>query len=254
MLSQTESKFHFHGEPTETAYQDFIVDMMPYVRFVAQRISTNLPPSVELEDLVHYGVLGLIDAMKKFDSDKGVKFKTYAETRIRGAILDGIRSTDWIPRSIRRKRRELEAVMQEIEHKTGEPPDDEEIASAMGVSVKEFQCMLNEVKGPSIGSFEELVAARGEDRLDPMIRYFPDPDSMNPHFTFERKEIRRLLAGAIEKLPEKEKLVLSLYYYDELSMKEIGKVLGISESRVSQLHTKALIRIGGKLRRVLNVA
>lgn len=232
----------------ETAtHEQFVVEMIPYVKYLAHRIAVGLPPSVDIEDLVHYGLLGLLDACEKFDEDKGVKFKTYAETRIRGAILDGMRSADWVPRSVRKKRRELEAAFRKVEQQVQRPAEDEEIAKTMGISMDELQGMLSDVQGLSLGSLEELLPD-GDDR-GLLLRYGQDKGDMpSPYSEVERSEMRTILAHCIRELPDKERTVVALYYYEELTMKEIGEVLGISESRISQLHTKAILRIRAKLR------
>jgi RNA polymerase sigma factor for flagellar operon FliA len=226
--------------------------MIPYVKYLAHRIAVGLPPSVDIEDLVHYGVLGLLDACEKYNADKGVKFKTYAETRIRGAILDGLRSADWVPRSVRKKRRTLEAAFRRVEQELGRPAEDDEIANAMGLALDEFQELISDVQGLALGSLEELLPD-GEDR-GLLLRYGADSgEADGPYADVEREQIRDILAASIDELPDKERTVLSLYYYDEMTMKEIGKILGISESRISQLHTKAVLRIRTRLATTLKL-
>jgi RNA polymerase sigma factor for flagellar operon FliA len=229
-----------------TDRETFVEEMIPYVKYLAHRIAVGLPASVDIEDLVHYGVLGLLDACDKFDAEKGVKFKTYAETRIRGAMLDGMRAADWVPRSVRKKRRALEEAYRKVEQNTMRPAEDEEVAEALSMNLNEFQALLTDVAGLSLGSLEELLP-EGEDR-GLLLRYGAKTDEGRSPFTsLERNELRSILVKSIEALPDKERMVLSLYYYEELTMKEIGNVLGISESRVSQLHTKAILRIRTRL-------
>ncbi|OGN28815.1 MAG: hypothetical protein A3A33_03485 [Candidatus Yanofskybacteria bacterium RIFCSPLOWO2_01_FULL_49_25] len=225
----------------------FVEEMIPYVKYLAYRIAVGLPPSVDVEDLVHYGVIGLLDACEKFDASKGVKFKAYAETRIRGAILDGMRSTDWVPRQVRKKRRTLEAAFRRVEQRLGRPAEDHEIASAMDMTLDEFQELISDVQGLSLGSLEELLPD-GEDR-GLMLRYGAEPDGRTPDVLFEREELRNILMEAIDHLPPKERLIVVLYYYEEMTMNEIGKVLGVSESRVSQHHTMAILRFRRRLAR-----
>jgi RNA polymerase sigma factor for flagellar operon FliA len=226
--------------------------MIPHVKFIAQRMATHLPSVVEIGDLVHYGILGLLDASVKFDPRKGVKFKTYAETRIRGSILDGLRAADWVPRSLRKKKRELDSCMLTLEHQLCRAAEDEELAAQMGMNLDDYFHLLGDIKAASLGRFEERVECQDkEDGKTVYIQYVPHDTSKNPHFMLEKKEMKQLLGGIILELPEKERIVISLYYYEELSMKEIGEVLGISESRISQIHTKAVTRIRSRLRDIL---
>lgn len=232
----------------------FVEDMIPYVKYLAHRIATNLPPSVDLNDLINYGVIGLLDACKKYDVTKGVKFKTYAETRIRGAILDGMRAADWVPRSVRKKRRELENAYRNVEQDLGRAATDDEVARRMNLEVGEFRTMLRDVRGVSLGSLEELSSGVDENLEKVALGYSHDPDSSDPQILVEREEMREFVAKAVAELPEKERFICSLYYYDELTMKEIGMTLGISESRVSQLHTKAMLRVRGRIEEMVGSA
>ena len=236
--------------PTSAEREQLILDHLPQIKYIAQRISTKLPSHVELNDLVGAGVLGLLDAIEKFDPTRGVKFKTYAELRIKGAILDSLRNLDWAPRSLRKKSKDLEKVYKELEQRLGRPATDKEICDEMEISLEVFYELLDQIKGLNLGSFHELAAQDDERNSEPLVRYVPDAPQLDPYFVFHKSEIRNLLAGAIDALPKKERLVVSLYYFDELTMKEIGKVLGVNESRVSQLHTKAMLRLRTKLRKV----
>lgn len=223
--------------------EQFVTEMLPYVKYLAHRIATGLPPSVDLNDLVNYGVIGLLDACRKYDETKGVKFKTYAETRIRGAILDGMRAADWVPRSVRRKRRDLESAYRLAEQDLGRQATDVEVASRMKMGVEEFRELVRDVQGVALGSLEELTAGNDDGLERSMLATLRDPDDTDPRVLVEREQMRGIVAEAVAELPEKERLICSLYYYDELTMKEIGLTLGISESRVSQLHTKAMLRV-----------
>ena len=227
-----------------------ILEHLPQIKYIAQRISTKLPSHVELNDLISAGVLGLLDAIEKFDPTRGVKFKTYAELRIKGAILDSLRNLDWAPRSLRKKSKDLEKVYRELEQRLGRPATDKEVSDEMEISLEEYYELIDQIKGLNLGSFQELAPHDDEKNSEPLVKYIPDAPQMDPFFVFQRSEIRTLLSGAIDGLPKKERLVVSLYYYDELTMKEIGKVLGVNESRVSQLHTKAMLRMRTKLRKV----
>jgi RNA polymerase sigma factor for flagellar operon FliA len=227
-----------------------ILEHLPQIKYIAQRISTKLPSHVELNDLVGAGVLGLLDAIEKFDPSRGVKFKTYAELRIKGAILDSLRNLDWAPRSLRKKSKDLEKVYRELEQRLGRPASDKEVCDEMEITLEEYYELIDQIKGLNLGSFQELAPHDDEKNSEPLVKYVPDAPQMDPFFVFHKTEVRGILGGAIDTLPKKERLVVSLYYYDELTMKEIGKVLGVNESRVSQLHTKAMLRLRTKLRKV----
>lgn len=227
-----------------------ILEHLPQIKYIAQRISTKLPSHIELNDLVSAGVLGLLDAIEKFDPGRGVKFKTYAELRIKGAILDSLRNLDWAPRSLRKKSKDLERVYKELEQKHGRPATDKEVCEAMDITLDEFFELIDQIKGLNLGSFQEMGSQEDDKNSEPLVKYVPDAPQSDPYFVFHKSEIREMLSGAIDTLPKKERLVVSLYYYDELTMKEIGKVLGVNESRVSQLHTKAMLRLRTKLRKV----
>ncbi|HEX9081306.1 MAG TPA: FliA/WhiG family RNA polymerase sigma factor, partial [Holophagaceae bacterium] len=219
-------------------------DYVPLVKFVAHRISSRLPSHVELDDLIHSGILGLMDAIEKFEPARNIKFKTYAELRIKGAILDGLRDLDWVPRSLRRKKKDIESAYHLLEQQMGRAATDEEVATHLGIPLEELHKSLDELKGVTLGTFLEV----GEDgEGESLISFVPDPDAEDPHHTFQAAELKDILRIAVEVLPKKEKFVVQLYYFDELTMKEIGTLLNITESRVSQLHTKAMLRLRGKL-------
>ena len=235
-------------EPPEPFDRDnreqIIKDYVPLVKFVAHRIASRLPSHVELDDLINSGILGLMDAIEKFDPTRNIKFKTYAELRIKGAILDGLRELDWVPRSLRRKKKDIENAYHMLEQQAGRAATDEEVALHLGMPLEELHKNLDDLKGVTLGTFVEV----GEDgEGESLISFVPDPDAENPHQTFQASEIKEILRDAMEVLPKKEKFVVQLYYFDELTMKEIGTLLNITESRVSQLHTKAMLRLRGKL-------
>jgi RNA polymerase sigma factor FliA len=232
-------------EPATPDRDELITDCLPLVKFIAHRISARLPAHVEVDDLIHSGILGLMDAVKKFEPDRNVKFKTYAEQRIRGAILDGLRDLDWVPRSLRRKKKDIETAYRELEQRRGRAATDEEVAAHLGMPLEELQRSLDDLKGVTLGTFLD-AGENGEG--ENLISFVPDPDGENPHILLQTREVRTILKNAVEKLPAKERVVVELYYYDELTMKEIGAVLNITESRVSQLHTKSMLRLRGKLR------
>lgn len=230
--------------------EELITDSLPLINHVAHRVAVRLPASVEIRDLVNAGVIGLIDAVEKFEPERGVKFKTYAELRIRGAILDSLRDLDWAPRSLRRKSKDLQKTYADLEQRLGRPATDEEVCAELGGDMDEFHALVDQLNGLSIGSFED-IGDKGDGTGESFINYYADEGETDPYQQFEREELSKVLGEAIETLPERERLVLSLYYYEEFTMKEIGAMLGVNESRVSQIHTKATLRLRTKLKRVV---
>ncbi|MBP1625841.1 MAG: polymerase, sigma 28 subunit, FliA/WhiG subfamily [Holophagaceae bacterium] len=222
-----------------------ITDCLPLVKFVAHRISSRLPSHVEVEDLIHSGILGLMDAVKKFEPGRNVKFKTYAEQRIRGAILDGLRDLDWVPRSLRRKKKDIENAYHLLEQQLGRAATDEEVAQHLGMGLEDLHHSLDELKGVTLGTFMD---AGDDGEGENLISFVPDPDAEDPQVTLHARELKALLKESIDRLPTKERFVVQLYYFDELTMKEIGTLLNITESRVSQLHTKSMLRLRGRLK------
>jgi RNA polymerase sigma factor for flagellar operon FliA len=225
-----------------------ILEHAPIIRYVAGRIAMRLPSHVSLEDLMSAGVVGLIDAVDRFDPTQNVKFKTYAEFRIRGAILDELRAMDWVPRSVRRKSGKLEDVYNQLQTQLGRAATDEEVAEELDIDLEELYHLLDEVKGVNLLSLDDQSGPLGQ--LDPerILHALNRDNSEDPLAMLGLAELRDQMAKAIESLPEKEKLVISLYYYDELTMREIGEVLGYTESRISQMHTKAILRLKGRLK------
>jgi RNA polymerase sigma factor FliA len=211
---------------------------------VAGRLGSGLPAHVDEGDLVSYGLLGLIGAIERFDPDRDIKFETYAVSRIRGSIIDELRSLDWVPRSVRARAREIERAIAKLEAKLGRAPTDEEIADSIGISEDELQASLLDISRTSIAALDELwtSSSHGGDPVA-LIDTIPDEASAEPQHAMADVEVRERLAEAIARLPERERLVITLYYYEELTLKEIGEVLGVTESRVSQLHTKAVLRL-----------
>jgi RNA polymerase sigma factor for flagellar operon FliA len=230
------------------ARDKLILNYSPLVKYVAGRLSSNLPQSVETADLISYGVFGLIDAIEKFNPERGIKFETYAIARIKGAIIDELRALDWVPRSVRARSREIERAYITLENQLKRNPSDAEVSQEMGISEKELQDILTKLSYTSVVSFEELWSGNAdhEDR-GPGAASIKDENAEDPSAVFEGTEVKEILAGAIERLPEREKVVVALYYYEGLTLKEIGAVLGVTESRVSQLHTKAVLRLRARL-------
>ena len=229
----------------EEGRERLLLDQLPQVRYIARRIHERLPRHVPFEDLVHAGVLGLIDALHKFDRSKHVQFSSYAKFRIRGAILDSLREMDWSPRDLRRKARRLEQAHHKLRSELGRNPSESELAATLGMDLHSLQLLLGEIDGLEVGSFH--VESSRDGKEEDLCEYLPDDPEQTPLFLCMRSEMRDLLARAIEELPEKERQVLSLYYYEELTMKEVGAVLGVGESRVSQIHSLAVVRLRARL-------
>ena len=225
-----------------------ILNYAPLVKYVAGRISTSLPAHVDEGDLVSYGLLGLIGAIERYDPAREIKFETYAISRIKGSIIDELRSLDWVPRSVRSRAREIERAMLELENRLKRPPTDEEVATEIGITVDEFQDSLTAISRSSVAALDELwqINTGGGDTVS-LIDTIEDPHADDPSKAMSQTEVREALADAIQRLPEREKLVITLYYYEELTLREIGEVLSVTESRVSQLHTKAILRLKVRL-------
>ena len=224
-----------------------ILTYAPLVKYVAGRLGSGLPAHVDDDDLVSYGLLGLIGAIERFDPDRDIKFETYAIARIKGSIIDELRALDWVPRSVRSRAREIERAIADLESKLGRAPTDEEISGKLGVSVDELNESLSEIGRTSIAALDELwTVSAGGDQIA-LIDTIEDEQGPNPQSALDETEMREAIAEAISRLPEREKLVVTLYYYEELTLREIGEVLGVTESRVSQLHTKAILRLKARL-------
>jgi RNA polymerase sigma factor for flagellar operon FliA len=232
-------------EENHNARRDTLVmEYLQNVKFIAYKIASRVPPHVEVDDLINSGIIGLIDAAERFEPGRNIKFSTFADQRIRGEILDSLRDLDWVPRSLRQKKRQIESAFQAIEQETCRAATDEEVAEHLGMSLNELHKTLDELKGVSLGTFADRETTDGESIID----IIPDPDADDPHVLLQENEVRSILKDAIAMLPEKERQTVQLYYFDELNMKEIGTILNITESRVSQLHTKAMLRLRWRLR------
>ncbi len=233
----------------DQAVRDRLILMYaPIVKYVAGRLGSGLPAHVDEGDLVSYGLLGLISAIERYDPDRDVKFETYAIARIKGSILDELRSLDWVPRSVRSRARQIERAMSELEAKLGRAPTDEEIAKKVGITTEELEGSLTDISRSSIAALDELwtISGSGGDQVA-LIDTIEDTQGPEPQSAFAQTELREMVADAITSLPEREKLVITLYYYEDLTLREIGEVLGVTESRVSQLHTKAILRLKARL-------
>ncbi len=246
-----EELWKIYRKTHDTSVRDFFVKQYaPLVKYVAGKVAIGMPHKVEFDDLVGFGVFGLFDAIEKYDPAKHVKFKTYAVTRIRGSIFDELRSIDWVPRSVRQKSREVEDTIRSLESRLGRAASDEEIARAMSMDVEEFQSLILKISSTSILSLNDVWYSGEDDDQISIVESIESPTSLNPDTIVEREEIKRVIVEAINELPEKEKKVLILYYYEDLTLKEIGHILGVTESRISQLHTKAIMRLRSKLTNV----
>jgi RNA polymerase sigma factor for flagellar operon FliA len=233
----------------ERLREQLILHYSPLVKYVAGRVSVGLPPNVEQADFVSSGVFGLIDAIEKFDLGREIKFETYAITRIRGAMIDELRALDWIPRSVRQKARSVERAYATLEARLRRTPTEGEVADEMGIAVEELHAVFSQLSLANVVALEELLHAGGDgggDRLS-LMDTLEDTAADNPVEVAEDRELRRFLARAINTLPEREKTVVTLYYYEGLTLAEIGHVLGVTESRVSQIHTKSVLQLRAKL-------
>jgi RNA polymerase sigma factor FliA len=234
------------GVSTLTVEQErVLLEHLPVVRFLARRIHERLPQHVDIEDLVSAGVVGLMDAFAKFDPDKKVQFRSYAQFRIRGAILDSLRTLDWSPRELRRKGRAVEEAIRVLTARVGRAPGESEVAVEMGLSLDEYQQLLGDLKGLEIGT---LHVERNEDSGEEELAYVPSRPEEDPLFRCLRGELEERLTEAIDNLPDRERLVMTLYYYEEMTMREIGLALGVVESRVSQIHASAVVHLRAALK------
>ncbi len=232
------------AEMSAAEREALLLEHLPVVRYIARRIHERLPQHVEMDDLVSAGMVGLLDAFNKFDANKNVQFRSYAQFRVRGAILDSLRTLDWSPRELRRKGRAIEEAIQTLTARMGRTPQENEIAVEMGISLAEYQQLLGDLKGLEIGS---LHVEHTEDSGEEELAYVPNSPEEDPLFRCLKGEMRERLATAIGDLPEKERLVLTLYYYEEMTMKEIGLTLNVVESRISQIHSSAVLHLRAKL-------
>lgn len=227
--------------------EKLILEYAPLIKFIAQKIAVRLPSNIEFDDLVSSGVIGLMDAIDKYDPSRDNKFKTYAEFRIRGAILDELRAQDWVPRSVREKAKQLERAHVRLEQQLGRVPTEDEITTELNINKEEYFELLNQVKSVSILSLDEAGSFNSSDRKS-ILSLLESCKIPSPMTQLNMKGVRELVTKAIEALPEKQRLVLSLYYYEDLNLKEIGEVLDVTESRVSQLHTQAILWLRRKLK------
>lgn len=257
-LAQVQAKAGPEQWPpvVDAAWQEqMVVQYAPLIKYIASRLALRLPSHISLDDLISSGIIGLIDAIHKFDPGKNISFKTYAEFRIKGAIFDELRSLDWIPRSVRKKSHVIEKAYADLERHLGRPAEAEEVCQALGMELEEFYQLLDETKSISLVELESVWKANrpvpelSETEISEILQ---DDSTRDPFLVLHFAELQGILVKAIDSLPDKEKLLVSLYYYEELTMKEIGEIMGYTESRISQLHTQAMLRLRGKLKDALN--
>ncbi len=242
---------HFKETGDTATRERLILHYAPLVKYVAGRVGVGLPPNIEQADLVSYGIFGLIDAIEKFDIHRAIKFETYAISRIRGAIIDELRAIDWIPRSVRYKAREVERAYAALEGELRRTPTEPEVAQRLGIGLDELHQIFSQVSYVNVVALDELLTVGGEkgDKLS-LVDTLEDTKAEDPVTAFEAEETKFLLARAINQLPEREKIVVTLYYYEGLTLAEIGRVLGVTESRICQMHTKAVLQLRAKLAEV----
>jgi RNA polymerase sigma factor for flagellar operon FliA len=238
----------YKEDDDKRAREQLVLAFSPLVKYVAGRMSSGLPAHVEESDLISYGLLGLISAIERFDPGREIKFETFAMTRIKGSIIDELRSLDWVPRSVRARARQIEKANAKLEHQLHRAPTDQEVANELEMSIEEFQESLTRISNSSVVALDELwtLSDASGDQVS-LLDTIQDPDAIDPSAAMDATEMKDRLADAIARLPEREKLVVALYYYENLTLREIGEVLGVTESRVSQLHTKAVLRLKSAL-------
>jgi RNA polymerase sigma factor for flagellar operon FliA len=249
-LRDVKSAYELFGSLNAAERERLLVEQLPQVKYIAKRIHDRLPPHILLEDLVHAGILGLIEAIQRFDPARHVELKSYAKHRIHGAILDSLRDLDWSPRPLRRKARRIEEAQQKLRARLGYSPSESQLAEELGMSLDDFQRLLGELRGLDLRSLQSETMEEGSERAVSNVTQTAAPE--DPFLLCLRSEMTGLLARAIEELPERERQLLALYYYEELTMKEAGAVLGVGEARVSQLHSAAIIRLRARMAELLN--
>ncbi|HLS88953.1 MAG TPA: FliA/WhiG family RNA polymerase sigma factor [Sphingobacteriaceae bacterium] len=235
---------NYKHKQDEAARQELISRHLHLVKYIASRMVVHLPPMVELDDLISYGVFGLLDAIEKFDYRRGVKFETYAYTRIKGAVLDGLRAMDWVPQSLRKQAKEVEAAYWQLYHQDGRPPTDEQVAQSLGMSQEEYSELSQRLSSTTVLSLEDVLGSGDDGDGSISLRdLLADPESPDPLAAVQLSEAKDRLAAAIAALPERDQLIISLYYYEGLTVKEIAEILELSASRISQIHTRAIMRL-----------
>lgn len=236
------------GEDQSLTREEMILKYTPLIKYIAHRLAMRLPPHIAVDDLINSGVIGLMDAINKFDPSKKVQFKTYAEFRIKGAMLDELRSLDWVSRSVRQKAAQLEKAFQSLERKKGRAAEDQEVAQELGISLENYFNMVNEINGVFLTDLSGVRKKMPQFSDEDLLNLLADDRENEPFQLLSLEELKQVMARAIEELTPKERTVISLYYYEELTLKEIGEVLGFTESRICQIHTKAILKLRNKVR------
>jgi RNA polymerase sigma factor for flagellar operon FliA len=249
MLTVQDLWQKYSKSPDPATREKLVLEYLPLVKYVVGRLAVTLPPTVDAEDLVGYGVMGLITAIERFNPERGFKFETFAVSRIRGAIIDELRSQDWLPRSVRQKAKEMETSIRTLEHQLGRTATDDELAKALGTTVDNLPKNLSEIVAPVL-SLDDLVMMSDDGQKVSWLDTLPD-DRLGPAASFDAEEMTEILGKAIDLLPERERLLVSLYYHEGLTLKEIGQVLSVTESRVCQLHSQAVGRLRTKINQMV---
>ena len=246
--NKTQSAQAYASQSGESDREQQLMDYLPLVKYIAGRVAIGLPKSVELDDLINAGVVGLIEAHNNFDPGKGVKFESYASMRIRGAILDELRAIDWAPRSTRAKSREVERTISALQNRLGRSPAEEEIAENLDMSLEDLYKLMDDLSSTTLLSLDEFTYGSDDNKQVALVDTLQSQDKSDALTDLERQEMRNLLVESIGLLTDQERLVIALYYYEELTLKEIGQVMELSESRVSQIHTKSVLSLRAKMR------
>ncbi len=246
-LAQLWQRYKEDDDPA--AREELVIHYSYLVKYMANRLAINLPPFVEVDELISCGIEGLIEAAEKYDYERRVKFETYAIARIKGAMIDGLRAMDWVPVSVRQKSKELEKAFNVVEMRLGRNATDQEVAQELGITMQQYQTLLRDVSSATVLYLEDFLPGEDGGQNKRILDFIKDDQAEDALNAVELTDTKRLLTDAISRLPEKEKLVLQLYYYEGLNLKEIGAVMGLSESRISQLHSKSILRLRGRLSR-----
>ncbi|MGM0501142.1 MAG: FliA/WhiG family RNA polymerase sigma factor [Bacillota bacterium] len=245
-LSEDELWAKYKQSGSQSVREKLILKYVPLVKHIAGKVIINIPDKYSFDDLVNYGILGLMDALERFDPSRNIKFSTYAVPRIKGAIYDEVRKLDWVPQSIRKKAKDFTAALMHLEKKLGRAPDDDELKEELGLNSKQYKKMLSEINIPNNVSLDKVISFKDNDRLT-IKDLVEDSQEEQPDQVFSYNQMKEILGAALEKLPKKEKLVISLYYYEDLNLREIGEVMDLTTARISQLHTKSIFRLRGYL-------
>ncbi|MFO7819722.1 MAG: FliA/WhiG family RNA polymerase sigma factor [Halanaerobacter sp.] len=245
-LSEERLWAKYKEDGSQSAREELILKYVPLVKHLVGKVIISIPDKYSFDDLVNYGILGLMDALERFDYQRGIKFSTYAVPRIKGSIYDEVRKDDWVPQSVRKKSKQFTTALMKLEDQLGRKPTDEEIREELDLTIQQYQKMLSEINIPENISLEKIISFKDNDTLT-IKDLVKDSKDEEPAQVFDYNKMKEILGSAIDKLPQKEKLVVSLYYYEDLTLTEIGKIMELTTARISQLHTKAIFRLRGYL-------